>query len=785
MTTVRPLTTPPFVLGTCRESVRKTPRKASVSTEEYDQSEDLLSPPSMVSQQKWTRNAPRTVKKAKTDGLLVSPPLGEPITPKSPAMFFIGPGSFVEKDLKTQGQDWSLKCENQMQLLESSGNLVRRMSDMGLREIVKEDISTSDDFAFLTPHHLKKRSPRNPMLSFSSGASRFVPQVMNDSISSDYVSPNTPRLARNILADSCVSSNPIFKRLSPCNFDSTVKIKNKPAEVGSVTSISSNENMCIENRKQIGPNREIFVKGSVFFAPSSLETRAKKEADNCNSVNVHRRFSANESPKSTAFASPKLSFKMPILPIMESVPNRFPIAPSPSIASKRPSLGNLSFGSPPAGNHASVSNRIPRMHAIKNLSAISPPSSEVIYGTNDQTQTSSSLQGATAFNTFAIPRQPSTAPCGPLFAAFGDDTNKGKSMMFRAADIRVQPATVVEKVEIPSTNFESDCTNCSTPVTAPIPPPFNFFSPPSNKQMPFAFLSQTNRADNVGMPASPMHVSPSRTAKKAAIQPTPDQSVFDSVRIRKQRLMAVPSTPARPQLVRRSSLLDTKLLYSAKKMTEKLDGLGFFGSVLLPQTVSPKSNQSITFASPSIATANSFSLEHEFFDISKIGEGSFFEVFQAKCKRTRNLFAIKRSKNAFRSKNDRSKYMSEVNSLVSAGSNNPHIVEMFNCWQEDAHFFIQLEYCMCTLTEHVKRLPVIQETFARRVLHEVALGLRQIHSHDLVHMDLKPDNILLGLDHNFKIGDFGSAVLKSNAVVDTSESDCVYIAPELFEVFLI
>lgn len=109
---------------------------------------------------------------------------------------------------------------------------------------------------------------------------------------------------------------------------------------------------------------------------------------------------------------------------------------------------------------------------------------------------------------------------------------------------------------------------------------------------------------------------------------------------------------------------------------------------------------------------------------------------------------------------------------------------MYNCWQEDGHFLIQLELCAMTLTKLIKTTEVMHENLVKRILHEVCSGLSQIHEHDIVHMDIKPDNILIGFDHNLKIGDFGSAVLKNKKDVDTSESDCCYIAPELFQVHL-
>ena len=71
------------------------------------------------------------------------------------------------------------------------------------------------------------------------------------------------------------------------------------------------------------------------------------------------------------------------------------------------------------------------------------------------------------------------------------------------------------------------------------------------------------------------------------------------------------------------------------------------------------------------------------------------------------------------------------------------------------------------------------EAFVRRVAHEVSIGLVQVHAHDIVHLDIKPENILVGRSGQLKIGDFGSALFKTMHP-DGCEGDAVYMAPELF-----
>lgn len=101
-------------------------------------------------------------------------------------------------------------------------------------------------------------------------------------------------------------------------------------------------------------------------------------------------------------------------------------------------------------------------------------------------------------------------------------------------------------------------------------------------------------------------------------------------------------------------------------------------------------------------------------------------------------------------------------------------------------FYLLLELCEGgTLKDFLasrEKGSALPEPYMWYVLHQIAGALAVLRAHDIVHLDIKPDNIFTTRSGRLKIGDFGMAtdvVADSSRQIEEPEGDAVYMAPEL------
>ncbi|GAB0087995.1 Membrane-associated tyrosine- and threonine-specific cdc2-inhibitory kinase [Sergentomyia squamirostris] len=170
--------------------------------------------------------------------------------------------------------------------------------------------------------------------------------------------------------------------------------------------------------------------------------------------------------------------------------------------------------------------------------------------------------------------------------------------------------------------------------------------------------------------------------------------------------------------------------------------------------------------------------EQCFEKIEKMGEGSFGQVFKVRSRDDGLLYAVKMSKQFFRSESYREERLVEVKRHEEF-SHQEHCVTLYRAWEERDRLYLQMELCQSSLETYVREQKIIPETQMWSFLLDLLLALKGLHDKNLIHLDIKLDNILITEDGVCKLGDFGLVCQENKE--SAMEGDSRYIAPELLQ----
>ena len=121
---------------------------------------------------------------------------------------------------------------------------------------------------------------------------------------------------------------------------------------------------------------------------------------------------------------------------------------------------------------------------------------------------------------------------------------------------------------------------------------------------------------------------------------------------------------------------------------------------------------------------------------------------------------------------------------LGARLNHPHVVAVFNLVEDDtgAHWLV-MEYVEgTTLGRLVKEEGALPPDEAAPLLAQVADALVAAHDAGIVHRDVKPSNILVGVERRVKLADFGIARIAGDPALTQSgliTGSPAYLAPEV------
>ncbi|ODV92758.1 hypothetical protein CANCADRAFT_30816 [Tortispora caseinolytica NRRL Y-17796] len=205
--------------------------------------------------------------------------------------------------------------------------------------------------------------------------------------------------------------------------------------------------------------------------------------------------------------------------------------------------------------------------------------------------------------------------------------------------------------------------------------------------------------------------------------------------------------------------------------------------------------------------------------LSEIGKGSFANVYKATDTRTNSVVAIKSAATGKLLEKLLQSLESEIQILKNV--THPHIVSLLDCQRSTGHIYIVTEYCslgdlsffikhrndianISAMGSIFERYPSPQdsdglnETLVKHFVQQLASALKFLRSKNLIHRDIKPQNLLLSPAKHTKsefesmgfagvyslpllqLADFGFArVLPSTSMAETLCGSPLYMAPEI------
>uniref|UniRef100_A0A182VR30 Membrane-associated tyrosine- and threonine-specific cdc2-inhibitory kinase n=1 Tax=Anopheles minimus TaxID=112268 RepID=A0A182VR30_9DIPT len=173
--------------------------------------------------------------------------------------------------------------------------------------------------------------------------------------------------------------------------------------------------------------------------------------------------------------------------------------------------------------------------------------------------------------------------------------------------------------------------------------------------------------------------------------------------------------------------------------------------------------------------------EQCFEQLTKVGEGSFGEVFKVRSRVDGRLYAVKKSKTYFRSTQCRELCLEEVRRYEQF-SDHENCVKLYLAWEQEDRLYMQMELCRENLEVYAREQQKLPDERIWSIMLDLLLALKSLHDRNLIHLDIKLDNILVTDDGTCKLADFGIVfdLSKSNPRYAT-EGDSRYMAPELME----
>ncbi|NXX21189.1 STK36 kinase, partial [Podargus strigoides] len=167
--------------------------------------------------------------------------------------------------------------------------------------------------------------------------------------------------------------------------------------------------------------------------------------------------------------------------------------------------------------------------------------------------------------------------------------------------------------------------------------------------------------------------------------------------------------------------------------------------------------------------------------LEMIGEGSFGRVYKGRRKHSAQVVALKFIPKVGRSEKELKNLQREIE--IMRGLHHPNIIQMLDSFETDKEVVVVTDYAEGELFQILEDDGSLPEDQVQTIAAQLVSALYYLHSHRILHRDMKPQNILLGKDGIIKLCDFGFARAMSihTMVLTSIKGTPLYMSPELVE----
>ena len=165
-----------------------------------------------------------------------------------------------------------------------------------------------------------------------------------------------------------------------------------------------------------------------------------------------------------------------------------------------------------------------------------------------------------------------------------------------------------------------------------------------------------------------------------------------------------------------------------------------------------------------------------------IGQGAFGKVLLGLNILTGRIVAVKsfnKNNSQLTGKNmQKIKYETDLMKKL----NHPNITKVLEMFEDEKFFMIIMEYINGgNLFTFVKKRRKLSEKTAKFLFKQIILGIKYIHEQNIVHRDIKLENLLIDLNNNVKICDFGIGrkITNKKELLYDKCGTLMYMAPEI------